>query len=207
MIKNHILDCGRVPLFESNSLDVAQQAQGALASNSGERQAGQRGGLTLDCIIPFQEQSNWCWAATALGILRYYEPANRTSQCQAVNGILKTFGACQDPGNPRVNKAWYVDTSLAHFGNLAGDGTYGALSFERLTAQIQNRRPVVVRVGWYGGGGHFMAVNGFSGGSSDLVSITDPSYGKTLMSYYGFCKSYQGSGRVSHAFKTKSHLY
>lgn len=74
--------------------------------------------VRLDTDIPLQEQTNWCWAATSLGIHRYYERENQTTQCQAVNMILPVTNACTNPTASTVNKAWYLDDAISDFGNL-----------------------------------------------------------------------------------------
>ncbi|NJO17253.1 MAG: hypothetical protein HC877_16370 [Thioploca sp.] len=49
----------------------------------------------LPVPLRFQEQTNWCWAATSQGILNYFE--NNPTQCQIANWALFRSDCCVTP--------------------------------------------------------------------------------------------------------------
>jgi len=157
----------------------------------------------LVCPVPRQEQSQWCWAATSLGVHKFYQPADTTSQCQAVNLILARTDACTNPTHPAVNKPWYLDKSLAAFGHLRQPTLGRALTFPEVQLEIAAQRVPATRIGWNGGGGHFMVVEGVLASNPPRVAIHDPIYGRSDMDYAAYLSSYQGSGQWTHSYLTR----
>ena len=71
-----------------------------------------------------------------------------------------------------------------------------------VTQEINNNRPLCVRIGWSGGGGHFVAIDGYNKGL-DMVAVDDPWYGASDVDLSVFQTSYQGSGSWTHSYRVK----
>jgi len=80
----------------------------------------------------------------------------------------------------------------------------GTISFSAIEAELTAGRVVGTRIGWNGGGGHFMCIHGCSRvGVTEFVDIDDPIYGKSHITLATFTNSYQGNGRWTHTYYTK----
>jgi len=159
----------------------------------------------LDCTIPLQEQTQWCWCATSLGVHQYYDRTDSTTQCQAANLILGRSDACSSPSSAAINKPYFLDEALGDFGNLNGSIIAGTLAFADVQAQIDGGTPLGTRIAWSGGGAHFMVIEGYRAGTTRWVAIHDPIYGESDLTYATYSTAYQGTGSWSHSYKTKSH--
>ena len=199
-----LFDRSRVPLFEKRPPRTprADPSARTLAASGGAAQRWQR----LAAEIPDQEQSNWCWCATSLGVHQYYEAGDSTTQCQAANAILGRTDACTDPGSSDVNTPYFLDRALDHFQNLGNPTIEGALDFADVESEIDAQTPLGARIGWAGGGGHFMVIAGYLADATPMIAIDDPIFGKTDITYSAFCTTYQGNGSWTHSYKTKSHV-
>ena len=61
----------------------------------------------------------------------------------------------------------------------------GQAGFEQVRDEIDARRPVGARIGWSGGGGHFMVIYGYSFvGGTQYFDIDDPIYGARAIFQY-----------------------
>jgi hypothetical protein len=70
--------------------------------------------------------------------------------------------------------------------------------------EIDGGRPLGVRIGWSGGGGHFVIVEGYKPCPEQRVAIDDPWYGASDLTYNAFVSSYQGTGSWTHSYTTES---
>lgn len=157
--------------------------------------------LTFD--MEAQTQSNWCWAATSKSVSHYYWFLSRWTQCRIANAELGLTGCCDDPVPGPCNVPWYLDRALTRTSNFVS--ITGTVSFSTVRDEIDAGRPVGVRVGWSGGGGHFMCIYGYSWVvGQEYFDIDDPIYGKSHLSVADFSTNYQGSGTWTHTYFTKS---
>jgi hypothetical protein len=154
----------------------------------------------LACPIPLQEQSNWCWCATTLGVHKFFQPADPTMQCQAANQILGRTDACAAPSGPAVNIPFFLDQALTTFGHLRAPIVGAPLSPSQVEQEIQSGKPVGTRIGWFGGGGHFMVIAGYLAAAAPRVAIHDPIYGESDMDYSTYQTAYQGTGSWTHSY-------
>lgn len=152
-----------------------------------------------------QTQSNWCWAATATSVSHFYWWfLNRWTQCRVANAELGFNNCCNSSVPSACNVPWYLDRALTRTGNFVSISA-GPASFTTVCAEIDAGRPVGARIGWSGGGGHFMVVCGYSRvGALEYLDIDDPIYGKSHLSVAEFSGNYQGSGSWTHTYLTKS---
>jgi len=167
-------------------------------------------GLFLRIVsLPFdmqpQTQTNWCWAATSTSVSIFYRASSTWTQCKVANGELGLTGCCGSPVPGACNVPWYLDRALTRTGNFVSIG--GPISFADIVAEPQAGRVVGARVGWSGGGGHFMVIYGaVTFGHDQFLRIDDPIYGKSQLSLAAFSSNYQGSGTWTHAYRTKRPL-
>ena len=106
---------------------------------------GAPAGKTLKFTIEPQRQNQWCWAAVTASIATFYR--NRGwSQCRVVNDRLGETECCSDGSSSACNRPWYLDKALSRVGNLGGF-TKGALTAQEVRTEIDNGRPIGVRIG------------------------------------------------------------
>jgi Papain-like cysteine protease AvrRpt2 len=153
-----------------------------------------------------QEQTQWCWSATATSVALYYNAASTWTQCSLVNAELGRNDCCSNPSSANCNIPGTLNTVLTRVGHLASF-TSSTTSFADVRTEIDNGRPLGVRIGWSGGGGHFNVLACYT--SNPLlrlqsVQVEDPWYGTSVWDYDMFRTAYQGSGSWTHSYKTKA---
>jgi len=160
------------------------------------------GGGGIPFTMYLQEQSNWCWSAVSVSVAQYYNPGTPwKSQCDLASAELG-LTCCPAGSTPGCNVPWYLDQALTRTNNYK---TYAAGA--ATTAQIQSElgllRPLGVRIAWSGGGAHFVILSDyFSSASIDYVTVEDPIFAQSTLTYAAFCSAYQGSGSWSHSYWT-----
>jgi hypothetical protein len=150
-----------------------------------------------------QQQTNWCWAATSTSVAQFYNPNSGWTQCLAANGETGRSDCCGAGASGPCNVYGFLDTALTRVGRL--DRWTGSVA---TVAQIENEvtfaRPLCLRVAWSGGGAHFLAIRGhYTVGGTDYVSVDDPIYGKSDVTYAVLQSSYQGTGSWTHSYYTR----
>ena len=163
-------------------------------------------GRTLDFRMERQTQSQWCWAAVAVSVTRFYQPSSNITQCRVANRELGTDVCCADP--PACNQDNTLDTTLRTVGHLrAFEG--GPLSFPPVRDEINAGRPLGCRIGWLDGGGHFVVIHGVSTDQSGAsvkrwVAVEDPLFGPSDYLINDFTSAYrQGEGEWTHSYFTQ----
>lgn len=153
----------------------------------------------LPFTMQHQSQTNWCWAAVTASIATFLKNQGWT-QCRVVNEDLGQSSCCGNGDSSQCNVPYFLDKALTHVGNLA---SYVAnpLPIARVESEIDGGRPIGVRIGWSSGGGHFVAVTGYSGTS--IVDVQDPWFGPSTHDYTEFCQRYLGGGRWTHSYSTQ----
>lgn len=142
-----------------------------------------------------------------MSVAHFYDSASRWTQCLVANSALPRTDCCgdgaQDPN--RCNKPWYLDVALATTGNLRQMNS-GRLSFRDVQSEINNSAPIGCRVGWYGGGGHFMVIAGWlvAESGTEYIDVSDPIYLDTQMVFQEFADRYQTGGDWTHIYLTQS---
>lgn len=192
---------------------LIRQTNSVLLAAAGKRQAlafvklaplgGAPAWQRLAVPIPFQEQSQWCWCATTLGVHKFFFPADTTTQCEAANRILARTDACVAPSSPAVNMPYYLDRALSAFGHLRAPVVGAPLAPNQVQQEIRSGKPLGTRIGWVGGGGHFMVIEGYLATAVPRVAIHDPIYGQSDMDYGVYQTAYQGSGNWTHSYLIK----
>jgi hypothetical protein len=150
-----------------------------------------------------QQQTHWCWAAVSSSTSVFYLSSSTWSQCRVVCTALNDTTCCSNPTSPQCNQDGYLDQALTVTGNLSSWAA-GQLGFAGVQAEINSQRALALRIGWNGGGGHFIAVAGYKDtGIQQTVDVKDPWYGDSTIPYNTLLSSYQGSGTCTHYYYTK----
>ena len=160
-------------------------------------------GNLLAFTMQKQQQSNWCWAATATSVAHYYDASSTWAQCQVANSQTGRTDCCGAGAATACNIAEPLDnplTIVGHFDHMV----VAAETFADVQGQIDIGRPMCLRVAWSGGGAHFLAAIGYSDQNGQIVSVDDPIYGPSDVVYATLVSSYQGSGTWTHSYYTRS---
>ena len=172
----------------------------------------------LPLYMEEQQKTNWCWAATALSIIEFYNPLSKTSQSEIVT---ERYGSTvNNPGSTSYYlgkasnhmRARYVCNS-EHLGNgrFVYGGANNELNFDYLTSEIDNWNPVCVSVKWKDGPsgrylniGHIMTLSGVQDQDQMLI-INDPWSGLVFIKYVDFVSGrYPGNGTWYAAIPTSA---
>jgi hypothetical protein len=141
--------------------------------------------------VPFvqQQTNNWCWAASAEMILRYYN-ASFGTQCQILTTKFRGQVdccfypvACDTPGYIQE-----ISYALYYFKGLNSSIIQRGLTFPEVKTEIDAGRPIVV---FYTGSfiGHFVVLYGYD--AAGQVYIHDPVFGD-FNPPYGTAFTYTG---------------
>jgi Papain-like cysteine protease AvrRpt2 len=145
-----------------------------------------------------QARTNWCWAATAVSVQRYYRPNDRSTQCWLVCVTLNRNDCCNNPpARPDpCNVPGALDVALNFFGRLALMVLRPA-TLPELAQEVAGLRPLCLRVAWWRGGAHFMACTGYLPTNVGLfLLIHDPWYGTSWVPAATFPMLYQGANGI-----------
>ena len=155
-----------------------------------------------------QQQDNWCWAAVAVSVSDFYIPPSPWTQCRIADAELDQAICCHDGASAACNQWWYLNRALDRTTHLV-NWDEGMISLKAITHEIDNGRPVGVRVEWAGGGGHFVVVAGYQldPGGGHTIAVFDPwpASGDTLAQAWDtFAGQYLGTGRWTHTYYTSA---
>ena len=167
----------------------------------------------IDLDVPWQQQqqSNWCWAATASMISHFYNPSSTWTQCAIATAVVNQWRQahqeasvnCCDPAeaaSPDCNVTWGLAQPLQVVGSYGSE--VGGRSAATLYDQLRLGNPVCAQVLWNGGpDGHFFVIDGIDT-AAQTVHVEDPAYGPGITRTPSSFKSYQGSGTWSDTFLT-----
>jgi hypothetical protein len=147
-----------------------------------------------------QKADNWCWCAVSVSVDVFFNPASTWTQCLMASTALGLPGCCDNPGP--CDQQGYLEDALTIVHRLAGPVTVGPVPFADVQAQIGSGKPVCVRIGWFQGGGHFVSLSGWqTPDGTQKVSVEDPFYGSSDMTYDDFCNAYHnGEGAWTHTY-------
>jgi hypothetical protein len=156
-------------------------------------------GNPLGFTMQHQEQTEWCWAAVSASVNLYFHPTSGQTQCAVANAAMGQSTCCQDGSTPQCNQPWFLDQVLQIVGDLKA-WSAGKAALPTVKREIDRCRPFCLRIAWNGGGGHFVAVYGYS---NKRLNIGDPWYGNSVVTYGLFPDTYQGGGSWTDNYTTK----
>jgi hypothetical protein len=149
-----------------------------------------------------QQQGNWCWAAVAASVSRFYNTASTWTQCLVANSELGRNDCCGAGGPGACNRYGYLDVALTQVGNF-DHMIWSSATFASASGEIDGGRPLGLRVAWSGGGAHFLAIIGYLDDGEGYLAVDDPIYGKSDVSYATLKSNYQQTGSWTHSYYTK----
>jgi hypothetical protein len=155
----------------------------------------------LAFIMQTQLQTNWCWAAVAASVSAFFDPNTNWTQCLIVNAELGRNDCCTNGSSANCNIPWFLDDALTRTGNFRSMSS-GAGTMADVSQDVDIGRPLCVRIGWSGGGGHFVAIDGYHQGL-DMVAVDDPWSGASDVSLATFQTAYLGSGSWTHSYRVQ----
>ena len=157
--------------------------------------------MTTSFEIETQEKLNWCWAAVAATVSRYFYPNQAVEQCSIARSVLNidccaaASGDCDEPAALETALDALNTTFPKSLTNQPLPGQL--LPFAAVRGQIDSGRPVCVRIRWFGeSGGHFVMISGYSVSESGepWVDVADPYYQDSTVPYDRFVSAYLDAG-------------
>jgi peptidase C39-like protein len=137
----------------------------------------------LEFHLEEQECSEWCWAATAVAVGKFYhDPARPQQQCQFVSQVLQLGKNCCEecdctPGSfEPCNQSQNLGFALDQIGH-GRDGTDGlsTMQFSEIQDEINTGHPICVSIEWQepAAPGHAIVIYGYDE-VKKLLFIADP---------------------------------
>jgi hypothetical protein len=165
-------------------------------------------GQTLNFVMEPQMQTEWCWTAVAVSVDRFYQPTSTIQQCQIANGELGRDDCCGGGVFTGCNIPHTLHTALSQVGHLSGPVEDEPTLFPQVTSEMVNARPLGCRIGWFGGGGHFVVIHGAStdissGPAKQWVAVADPLFGPADYLIDDFTSAYRQEGEWTHSYFTQ----
>lgn len=166
----------------------------------------------LSFAMQYQEQTFWCWTATASSVADYYDTSTVHPQCFLAEWAFQNNTCCENGATEACNRPFLTDLALIHLGNYSISSS-GAAAFGKVADEVDARRPVVAAIVWTTTNtGHAAAVTGYLEVPGDplgypfptyYLKIQDPIYGTSWVLYDVFCSHYHVSGSWRYTYFTK----
>ncbi|WP_103068633.1 papain-like cysteine protease family protein [Aquimarina sediminis] len=151
----------------------------------------------LPIDINKQLKSRWCWAAIASAVGNYYQTCT-IKQKSLVKKILRDVDYDQSKYTEseiqEKNINFKLDIALKFVGSFS-HWTLGKPIFERIQFEINQGRPLGVRLEWFKGGAHYILVKGYNAEEGNLI-IEDSLHGSSIQLYDTFPEKYREGGAV-----------
>jgi len=158
---------------------------------------------SLAFTIQPQQQTEWCWAAVTSSVDQFFSAASTWSQCTLANDQLQQTSCCTNGSIAQCNCPWYLERSLGRVNRLRAY-IQAAAPFTGVQQEINQGDPVCARIGWAGGGGHFVVIFGYDDSTpTNYVVVADPIWGVSQIPYSVFSSSYRGNGTWTHSYYTQ----
>jgi len=157
--------------------------------------------IQLNLVMQYQQQKQWCWAATTCNVVAYYISNTIWTQCKLVNAAFGRSDCCINGSSGDCNNPWNLDKALTITGNFQS-WSAGAASIEDIAKELNNNHPICVRIGWPDNTGHALAIDGCHV-ALGVVSVADPWSGPSTVIYNTFIKAYNGNGTWTDTYYTK----
>ena len=156
-----------------------------------------------------QGHSNWCWAAVAASVAKYYDRGTDREQCEIANLELEREDCCNPSSANQVdlNIPNVFASPLNRVGCFARLARFQQAMPSEVREELEAGRPVCVRTVWPDGGAHFVAIVGCwsDGEGTPMLAVDDPFWGRSEYSYDHFSRNYQLlGGKWNDTYYTKS---
>ena len=157
----------------------------------------------INFTMQHQQQTNWCWSATAASVAVFFDSATSWTQCSLANAELGRNDCCGTGASGACNVGWYLDLALRRADDHLSSMLSRSASMLEIKTEIDSDRPMCLRVAWQGGGAHFLAIDGYNR-DLDMLSVDDPWYGASDVTASTLRSSYQGTGTWTHTYWTQA---
>nr|AEH57227.1 putative integrase [Prochloron didemni P1-Palau] len=146
--------------------------------------------MYLSFNLETQIQSHLCWAAVACSIAKFYDSNSIWTQESLVDHLLGEF----------KNRYFYAERALEVV-KVFKSKLSRPLTFEEIKVEIQQSRIIAIRVSWAFGGGHLVALYGYT--DDREVYIADPKYNVDKLDYHCLKEKYLTFGSWTHTYFTQ----
>ena len=138
----------------------------------------------LNIPLVRQEQTQWCWAACAVMVLRYY--GSSVKQCELADRMFGLSGCCNAPSSSVCNDSISEGGICALYNDfgLSCNGYSGTITMDMIESEINQDRPVecCFKLGTLVS--HAVVIIGYYDDAS--VLYMDPLFGETWAYYEDF---------------------
>lgn len=156
----------------------------------------------LNLTMQHQLQDNWCWAAVSTSVAAFFGSPIWT-QCSVVGKEVDDESCCTNGSSKRCNVPWRLDKALRRVKALERKQGGMPSDLRDVRRNIDRGRPVCIRIGWSGGGGHFVAIEGYRDDNGS-VAVEDPWHGTSDVPLSVLrAGRYQGTGAWTHTYYTR----
>jgi hypothetical protein len=140
-----------------------------------------------------QEQSEWCWAACAQMVLRYYGN-NAVRQCDVAARLFGQPGCSENPSSSLCNEPAQVQDIAgvySDWGRPTPQYVNGSVPFKTLQSELNAKHPVEVGFIWKDGTGHQVIICGWNiDTTGPLLLVNDPRWGSGGVYYTNLVLAY-----------------
>lgn len=154
-------------------------------------------GCRLPVTVNQQLKSRWCWAAIASAVATYYQTMCIDQQ-QIAGRLLADLnvksGLYTNDDLLEKNVNFKLDVALKYV-QCFSHWAIGKPVFERIQFEINQGRPLGVRLEWFKGGAHYILVTGYNDQEGSIM-IEDPLHGPGMYGFDRFPETYRESGAV-----------
>jgi len=173
---------------------------------------------SINFKVQYQEKSNWCWAAMALSVAKFYDSDFKYTQSDIANGELDRTDCSKEMPDDPCNKSGYLMSSLNRVDHFETWYVRRPKKSSRLQDQVRRHieheirkeinhgRPLCARIAWVGGGAHFVGIYGYAADSADSklggVAIADPLWGLSDVDWEDFPVRYRVGGTYTDSYHT-----
>lgn len=150
-------------------------------------------------------QLNLCWAAAAASTVNYFDGTRHLKMCEVAQDRRPPPAAvdcCEDVDQCDVEGS--VSQSLNKRRRLRRMDQ-GKPAIVKIKDEIDNDRPVCVRIEWLSSGvGHFVVITGYSGDpGSEMIQVKDPLFTDRSVDFDSFPAQYEEGADWTHTIFTK----
>jgi hypothetical protein len=158
------------------------------------------GAVKLDVCLEKQEFRNWCWAAIASALGRYYGTLKASQEEIVGNAFANDHSGAPGELAERKNVEFRLDRALRTVGCFS-HWSEGKPLFERIRFEINLGRPIGARIEWYQGGAHYVLIHGYRD-DGERVLVADSQHGSGEFVLKEFPSLYRERGAWTETFWT-----
>lgn len=149
-------------------------------------------GKVLDVPQLRQQTLNWCWAACAEMVLRYFGRDVGQSEIAArYVEYLKSHDKPHSLSPAEVQCVIRDFSEVLGMWGIEADYRRRDISFSTVQKEIDAGRPVVVLLDWFGGDGHFVIIRGwYIERGEPMLKVNNPERGSGLQTYADLVEAY-----------------